>query len=351
MAKKKSEEDDGTPKSSTQMVVLQATKMMKDKNAFIQRSPGIKSWNSTGSTPLDYMIGNGLNRLGLPGGRVVEILGPESGGKTGLAMEAMAEAQRKGGYACALAGEPWDDLYAEMNGLDISNPDKFGYFDVNNLEGAWGLMEACILARYQLPVPTVILIDSISALGVKSEGFGQMDTDESRSSAANAKYLHYAFRRSILTLLAGSNITVIMIRHRTSSPRPDASIPTSHGAALNFHASLRLHVHRTQMEKEGGELVGYYRNIRCLKNKVGIDGWTHTQPCYLGVGRDPNKEVIMFLKNHGVMQMKGSYLVILPDTAQAQSKYERDWVAAYRDDPGIRKWFDELVLWVLREKY
>lgn len=351
MAKKKSEEDDGTPKSSTQMVVAQATKMMKDRNAFVERAPGVKSWNSTGSTPLDYMIGNRVNRLGLPAGRVVEFFGPESGGKTGLAMEAMAEAQRKGGYAQVLAGEPWDDLYAEMNGLDITNPDKFGYFDVNNLEGAWGLMEACIIARHKLEVPTVILFDSLSALGVKSEGFTEMDTDDSKSSAANAKFLHYAFRRSIMTLLAGSNITVIMIRHRTASPRPDATIPTSHGSALNFHASLRLHIHRTQMEKEDGVLTGYFRHIRCHKNKVGIDGWVHSQPTYIGVGRDPNKEIILFLKNHGVMQMSGAWLKLLPGTGQEQSKYERDWVAAYRDDAVIRRWFDELVLWVLQEKY
>jgi len=105
-------------------------------------------------------------------------------------------------------------------------------------------------------------------------------------------------------------------------------------------------ISKKQMEKEGGESIGDWRVIRCIKSKVGVGHWVHEQPIYHGVGRDPSKELFQFLKAHKAVEQRGAYYVINGD-----SQWEKTWVERIRDVPEWRKYFLDWALSILRELY
>ncbi len=211
---------------------------------------------STGSLSLDMALGVG----GLPRGRVAEIYGPESSGKTTLALHAIAEAQKAGGYAAFIDAEhALDPGYAQNLGVDIQNllisqPDTG--------EQAMEITEALVRSK----AVAVVVIDSVAALVPKAELDGEMgDTHV----GLQARLMSQALRKLTGTV-SKSNTTVIFVNQIREKIGVMYGSPetTPGGRALKFYSSIRLDIRRIAALKEGDLMVGNRTRVKVVKNKV-----------------------------------------------------------------------------------
>ena len=211
---------------------------------------------STGSLALDMAIGVG----GLPRGRVAEIFGPESSGKTTLALHAIAGAQKAGGYAAFIDAEhALDPGYAQNLGVDIQNllisqPDTG--------EQAMEITEALVRSN----AVAVVVIDSVAALVPKAELDGEMgDTHV----GLQARLMSQALRKLTGTV-SKSNTTVIFVNQIREKIGVMYGSPetTPGGRALKFYSSIRLDIRRIAALKEGDIMVGNRTRVKVVKNKV-----------------------------------------------------------------------------------
>ncbi len=210
----------------------------------------------TGSLSLDIALGVG----GIPRGRVVEIYGPESSGKTTLALHIMAEAQKRGGIAAMIDAEhALDPSYARKLGVDIDNllisqPDH----GEQALEIAEHLVRSGAL--------DVVVVDSVAALVPRAEIEGEMgDTHV----GLQARLMSQALRK-LTGAIGKSNCTVIFtnqLREKVGIMFGNPEV-TPGGRALKFYASVRLDMRRIETLKQGTEMVGNRTRVRVLKNKV-----------------------------------------------------------------------------------
>ncbi len=210
----------------------------------------------TGALALDVALGVG----GVPRGRVVEIFGPESSGKTTVALHIVAEAQKAGGMAAFIDAEhALDPLYAARLGVDVDNllvsqPDTG--------EQALEIAEALVKSGAM----DVIVVDSVAALAPSAELAGEMDEAH---VGLQARLMSRALRR-LTGVIAKSRTTAIFInqlRERVGVTFGNPEI-TPGGRALKFYASVRLEVRKKEDLKQGGEAVGSRIRVRVVKNKV-----------------------------------------------------------------------------------
>lgn len=210
----------------------------------------------TGALALDVALGVG----GVPRGRVVEIFGPESSGKTTVALHIVAEAQKAGGMAAFIDAEhALDPLYAARLGVDVDNllvsqPDTG--------EQALEIAEALVKSGAM----DVIVVDSVAALAPSAELAGEMDEAH---VGLQARLMSKALRR-LTGVIAKSRTTAIFInqlRERVGVTFGNPEI-TPGGRALKFYASVRLEVRKKEDLKQGGEAVGSRIRVRVVKNKV-----------------------------------------------------------------------------------
>ncbi|MCJ7641708.1 MAG: recombinase RecA [Desulfobacterales bacterium] len=218
--------------------------------------PGEMPTISTGSLSLDFALGVG----GLPRGRVVEIFGPESSGKTTLALHVIAEAQKKGGIAAFIDAEHALDVhYAKKLGVNtdellISQPDS----------GEQALEITEILVRSS--AVDVIVIDSVAALVPKAEIEGEMGDAH---MGLQARLMSQALRK--LTAIISKSHTIVVFVNQIRMKigimfgNPET---TSGGNALKFYASVRLDVRRMAAIKQGQDVIGSRTKVRVVKNKV-----------------------------------------------------------------------------------
>jgi recombination protein RecA len=218
--------------------------------------PGQMPTLSTGSLSLDFALGVG----GLPRGRVVEIFGPESSGKTTLALHVIAEAQKKGGIAAFIDAEHALDVhYAKKLGVNtdellISQPDS----------GEQALEITEILVRSS--AVDVIVIDSVAALVPKAEIEGEMGDAH---MGLQARLMSQALRK--LTAIISKSHTIVVFVNQIRMKigimfgNPET---TSGGNALKFYASVRLDVRRMAAIKQGQDVIGSRTKVRVVKNKV-----------------------------------------------------------------------------------
>lgn len=212
--------------------------------------------SSTGSLGLDIALGIG----GLPMGRIVEIYGPESSGKTTLALHVIAEQQKKGGVCAFVDAEhALDPLYAEKLGVDvqellISQPDTG--------EQALEITDTLIRSG----AVSVIVVDSVAALTPKSELEGEMGDS---SVGVQARLMSKAMRK-LTGSINRSNCMVIFINQIRMKIGVMFGSPetTSGGNALKFYASVRLDIRRTGSVKDRDEIVGNTTRVKVVKNKV-----------------------------------------------------------------------------------
>jgi recombination protein RecA len=250
---------------------------------------------STGSLGLDIALGIG----GLPRGRVVEIFGPESSGKTTLTLQVIAQAQRQGGTAAFVDAEhALDPIYAEKIGVDVesllvSQPDT----------GEQALEIADMLVRSG--AVDVVVIDSVAALTPKAEIEGEMGDSH---VGLQARLMSQALRK-LTANIKRSNTLVIFINQIRMKIGVMFGNPetTTGGNALKFYASVRLDIRRTGAIKKGEEVVGSETRVKVVKNKVAPPFKTATFDILYGEGISREGELIDMGVTESVVDKAGAW--------------------------------------------
>jgi recombination protein RecA len=211
---------------------------------------------STGSISLDHALGVG----GLPRGRVIEIYGPESSGKTTLAMHAIAESQKSGGIAAFIDAEhAFDRTYAKKLGIDIEN---LLVSQPDNGEQALEIVDNLIRSG----AIDIIVIDSVAALTPRSEIEGEMGDSK---MGLQARLMSQALRKLTSTISKTGTCCVFINQLREKIGvmfgNPET---TTGGNALKFYASVRIDIRRMQQIKEGENITGNRVRVKIVKNKV-----------------------------------------------------------------------------------
>ena len=250
---------------------------------------------STGSLGLDAALGIG----GLPRGRVVEVYGPESSGKTTLTLEVIAQAQRRGGTAAFIDAEhALDPGYAEKIGLDI---DELLVSQPDTGEQALEITDTLVRSS----AVDVVVIDSVAALTPKAEIEGEMGDSH---VGLQARLMSQALRK-LTANIKRSNTLVIFINQIRMKIGVMFGSPetTTGGNALKFYSSVRLDIRRTGAIKKGDEVIGNETRVKIVKNKIAPPFKNVQFDILYGEGVSRHGELLDYGVAHGIVEKSGAW--------------------------------------------
>ena len=286
----------------------------------------------TGSLSLDIALGLG----GLPKGRIIEIYGPESSGKTTVALHCVAEVQKRGGIAGFIDAEhALDPVYAKNIGVDIDNL----YISQPDCgEQALEITETMVRSG----AVDIVIVDSVAALVPKAEIDGDMGDSH---VGLQARLMSQALRK-LTGVISKSNCIVIFINQLREKVGVMFGNPetTTGGRALKFYASVRLDVRRVEALKQAGEVIGNHTRVKVVKNKVAPPFREAEFDIMFGQGISKEGDILDLAANVGIISKSGAWYAYEGDKIGQGRENAKTYL---RENPEFCKMIEEQV----REHY
>ena len=286
----------------------------------------------TGSLSLDIALGLG----GIPKGRIIEIYGPESSGKTTVTLHMIAEVQKRGGIAGFIDAEhALDPVYAKNIGVDIDN---LYISQPDNGEQALEITETMVRSG----AIDIVVVDSVAALVPKAEIDGDMGDSH---VGLQARLMSQALRK-LTGVISKSNCIVIFINQLREKVGVMFGNPetTTGGRALKFYSSVRLDVRRVEALKQAGEVIGNHTKVKVVKNKVAPPFKEAEFDIMFGQGISKEGDILDLAANVGIINKSGAWYAYEGDKIGQGRENAKTYL---KENPSFRDMIEERV----REHY